>query len=485
MDSGKDYAERMRLQAQQEQEKAEAQRAEAEQRKKDHDEFEKLKDRAWASGDTDVLQTTLASVQVPAGTTYVETSTGILEPKYPGPPKIERNKPDPNEAVLKLREWYDSQSKLKGKGLMGPSTSSFVPIPQAAPIDPNPLEGLEQWEVLDAVNAISDTPDEDISRVFSEQPVSINQSLIASMFLFFASTIGSLYDYMPRSVLIFYTYGSKVTLNSIIGSGTKVLDAILFCSLREDEERSQIFNLTILPKAPSSVDINANLKTAKRSFMSMIVHWYCTGSAPVGTGSTNKFIKDVLLESKTNSIQDLAGTLSSTGISAFPIDVVASIPFSSLPYEVRGRCVLGLAGTRFLKYYQLSRNYSRSHVGLCPAGSSKKDADDIFSRASMVEHAFASAVEGGMSYMSLHPSQQLPQKRCVGQKFQLRCCQFILLTVIPGDRDKFLKTLRMVPAHEKDESFKGDPPACLQVSNDWKPLSQIPWNQCMTGLLQQ
>lgn len=215
--------------------------------------------------------------------------------------------------------------------------------------------------------------------------------------------------YYSGEVQIFYYKQLEKNTEKLVGAGTAVLDAILFCSTTEEGKGIFMFNEV---KELTTADVSANLSKAKAAILAAVVLVYIQGGLPPSSGIDKrpipKFVQG-LVKQWAKSLVDIGAALSSTDTKKFPEAVFLQLPLKDLPAAVASRCRLNIAGNRAVRYAKFAAPFERAVKKTVLATMNPVQLADTLSYNARVQHAidiadFLISVDGKEeALMKMHP----------------------------------------------------------------------------------
>jgi hypothetical protein len=169
--------------------------------------------------------------------------------------------------------------------------------------------------------------------------------------------------YLNGEVVIHRFPENEISFFSLISAGTYPVDAILYLALKETKEG--IFEV----KGPLSIDPNemAQLATiARGAFIGWVVQVMTRGTNPAVSSTQGnerplpKLIKDKALNGLYNFEHELSAILSTAPLNKFPCEALLDIDLALLPPAYHKRILLSVAGTRGLRYCEISMTFQKN-----------------------------------------------------------------------------------------------------------------------------
>lgn len=188
----------------------------------------------------------------------------------------------------------------------------------------------------------------EIKKALRFESFEINGLALIASFKHLVKCIPSLDNYTAGEVKIYYHVGGETDPQQLISAGTKVLDAILYCALKDDGKSNAIFSLnqSTVPDPQTASEI---YHKSMNAFLAGLMLFVIRGSLPAkgDSGQVVKFISSRIQQYK--SVGEIGDRLSSAPTHKFPAVTLLSISLSSFPDQVVGRLGLSTAGRKFVK----------------------------------------------------------------------------------------------------------------------------------------
>jgi len=215
--------------------------------------------------------------------------------------------------------------------------------------------------------------------------------------------------YYSGEVQIFYYKQLEKNTEKLVGAGTAVLDAILYCSTNDEGKGIFMFNEI---KELTTAAVSSNLSKAKAAILAAVVLVYIQGGLPPSSGVDRrpipKFVQG-LVKTWAKSLVDIGTALSSTDTKKFPEAVFLQLPLKDLPPAVASRCRLNIAGNRAVRYAKFAAPFERATKKAVLATMTPVQLADTLSFNNRIQHAvdiadFLISVDGKEeALMKMHP----------------------------------------------------------------------------------
>nr|DBA06951.1 TPA_asm: coat protein [Rhododendron ophiovirus] len=200
----------------------------------------------------------------------------------------------------------------------------------------------------------------------------------------------------------------------LIAAGTKVLDALLFCALVEDETKVGMFHFVSVSKLNSLV-ISKNLEEARRAILAALVLVWTQGGLPsevTQSRSLSKFVRNYIYGGKVENHLQIAQQLSSTSTLKFPCSVFLDVKISELDQGVASRCKLSVAGNRPVRYAIYSADCEKQARRTVVEGMTAVDIQEAMTRNERIDLArsivdFLVSLQGNTDAQArMHPQRK-------------------------------------------------------------------------------
>nr|DBA06873.1 TPA_asm: coat protein [Arctotis ophiovirus] len=237
--------------------------------------------------------------------------------------------------------------------MVGKKLSSIASSSGTKP-DENPKEEKQRF----ANTKLSDkklTKKEEITETIKQQSYTLELTRLKEVLEAFVKTI-TLEDEAYRQGDIFVRYlGSRDDdITMLIAAGTKILDALIFYSLKHEVANSSLFIEERVEEGISEKEIVSNVREGKRALQAGIVLVYIQGSLPGSKTSEGRkvpnFIVDKLYDGESVTMEKIGKELSNVSTAKFPAKVLLQMNIDLLPVPVASRCKLNVAGNRAIRY---------------------------------------------------------------------------------------------------------------------------------------
>nr|DBA06901.1 TPA_asm: coat protein [Datura ophiovirus] len=357
---------------------------------------------------------------------------------------------------LSLGEDADSvlaELRKTGSSSKGHTSKEVTEPEKTLKDDESEEEGSESFEDLEDKEEMKITNHDEFEKALEKSSFIVDAKRIQEHLEKFIKTIGTESEtYQENDLVIKYfkdtDYKSPdCSVSELVGAGTKILDAIVFCSMIEpDKEPVGIFRMMKIEKL-TSTDVSRNIMLGKQALLAGMILVYVQGSLPNAAENKTvpKFIKDYVYNSNRVTMGSIAGDLSRTSTRKFPQNVFLNIDLNILPVAIASRCKLAIAGNRAVRYAVCASGFRKAE----PLKPTKNDSAEvlmmIMDRNKRLEHAsnlveYIKSLQGDVKkQIKMHP---LHPKRPVVQNFTKKLTRAILETLsVEGRKDLHKKIL--------------------------------------------
>nr|DBA06911.1 TPA_asm: coat protein [Gentiana ophiovirus] len=263
--------------------------------------------------------------------------------------------------------------------------------------------------------------------------------------------------YSNGEIIIKYFNDNENSVEHLIAAGTMVLDAILYCSYKNDQVVNGIFKKIMVTELKPSV-MAQNLSLGKKSILSATALVFITGNLPPKDLSDSrpvpKFIRN-LYNSEVDKLSTIAGYLSVADPKKFPAKAFLNIDLNKIDVATASRCKLSIAGNKAVRYADYIGNFDQAVI---PGVAGKLDADeatravkkkDRVERARELTEFLRSLVGNVKAQLRMHPlSADKPTVKNLTLKLTRACLESLSLKGRLEMREKIVKN--------QNNSFKSD-----------------------------
>nr|DBA06937.1 TPA_asm: coat protein [Osteospermum ophiovirus] len=266
-------------------------------------------------------------------------------------------------------------------------------------------------------------------------------------------------SYRQGDLLVKYFNNRNDDVTMLVAAGTKILDALVFCSMRDDPVNQGLFIEEEIKEGISEKEIVINVREAKRALQSGIVLVYVQGSLPGSKTAEGRkvpnFIIDKLYEGESASMEQIGKELSCTSTAKFPAKVLLQMNIDLLPTPVASRCKLNVAGNRAIRYAVFASGFEevneveiddetpRSAIPLIMENNRK------ISLAKGIKNALASLDGCYKNQLVMHP---LSDSKPTIKNFTLKLTCAIVFSLSKSGRKAMAEKI----IADKNEAFKRD-----------------------------
>nr|BAT70020.1 50 kDa nucleocapsid protein [Blueberry mosaic associated virus] len=159
--------------------------------------------------------------------------------------------------------------------------------------------------------------------------------------------------YTTGEVVIKFFKEKLTDVGMLVASGTKILDALMFVAMHDNEEAKGIFSFMEV-KELSALSIAENMSQAKKAIQAAGVLVYINGGLPPNKGTDTrpvpKFVKEFIYQNEIGGLIAIGEQLSSGNTRKFPAKVFLNVDLNSFPLPVATRCKLAIAGNKAVRY---------------------------------------------------------------------------------------------------------------------------------------
>nr|DBA06932.1 TPA_asm: coat protein [Lithospermum ophiovirus] len=243
----------------------------------------------------------------------------------------------------------------------------FIPEGKQSSDDKKSAESSKQKEEVDS-GIVSKNPEKAPMNVGGERIQSIDsflenvkkdsyqidtKSIEAHLLKFLESVTTEDEGYLTKEISIFYYKQKTYEIQSLVGAGTKILDALLFVSMKDNPEAQGMFNERAVDNL-TSMTVGKNVQDAKRAIQAAAVLVYIQGSLPKNFDDDKKpvpkFIKENIYKGDIGNLNAIGKNLSSASTSKFPARVFLNVDINRFPVPVATRAKLSIAGNKGIRY---------------------------------------------------------------------------------------------------------------------------------------
>nr|AAU12876.1 coat protein [Mirafiori lettuce big-vein virus]AAW82345.1 coat protein [Mirafiori lettuce big-vein virus]AAW82347.1 coat protein [Mirafiori lettuce big-vein virus]AAW82348.1 coat protein [Mirafiori lettuce big-vein virus] len=269
--------------------------------------------------------------------------------------------------------------------------------------------------------------------------------------------------YKPKEIEIKYFKGVEFSVSSLLSSGTKILDAILYSTYKDSAEHNFIFDVKVL--SPDFIDSKIlvnNIETGNRAIKSAFCLVYNQGGLPSKTSEErplSKFVRETIFREKDLKANELCDHLSSADPSLFPSQVFLKISLENLPTEVSSRCKMSIAGNKAMRYALLAQKFDKDEVPV-PTEVNPTTSSEYMQRKEKVEKAkkivdvLCSLASDFQAQVKMHP---LSPERSSRKNFTLQLTSAIVTSLSYKGRLDMRKAIeeKKIEAFKRDENIFG------------------------------
>nr|DBA06942.1 TPA_asm: coat protein [Primula ophiovirus] len=223
----------------------------------------------------------------------------------------------------------------------------------------------------------------------------------------------------------------------LISAGTRILDAMLYATCRENEGEMKMFSLKQVTSLTAKV-VATNVDNAKKAIKAGVVLFWTQGSLPtVGQDEKKqvpRLVKEGIYKNLAITGNEIAAQLSSTSTLKFPASIFLELNLDLLPHAVASRCKLSIAGNRAIRYAAYACNMEkRSKISL----QGVEDIDAAVARNQRIDkcHAicnFLVSLNGNhVAQAKMHP---MAPKRPVVKNLTLKLTRAVIESLTSNGR---------------------------------------------------
>nr|UXK95487.1 coat protein [Carrot ophiovirus 1] len=264
--------------------------------------------------------------------------------------------------------------------------------------------------------------------------------------------------YKAKEIEVLYFKGVDITVSSLLSSGTKILDAVLYITYKDSAEHNFIFAVKELsPSFLESKTLVKNIEMGNRAIKAAFCLVYNQGGLPAKTSDErplSRFIRETIFRSKDLKSNDLCDLLSSADPSLFPSQVFLKTKLEHLPTEVASRCKMSIAGNKAIRYALMAQKYEKNEIAvpdkLTPTSSIEyMQEKEKIEKAKKIVDTLCSLASDFEAQKRMHP---LSPERASRKNFTLQLTCAIITSLSPKGRID----MRTAIENEKIEAFKRD-----------------------------
>nr|QXP00893.1 coat protein [Ophiovirus vaccinii] len=159
--------------------------------------------------------------------------------------------------------------------------------------------------------------------------------------------------YTTGEIVVKFFKEKSTDVGMLVASGTKILDALMFVAMHDNEDAKGIFSFMEV-KELSALSIAENMSQAKKAIQAAGVLVYINGGLPPNKGTDTrpvpKFVKEFIYQNEIGGLIAIGEQLSSGNTRKFPAKVFLNVDLNSFPLPVATRCKLAIAGNKAVRY---------------------------------------------------------------------------------------------------------------------------------------
>nr|QCY48768.1 CP protein [Citrus psorosis virus] len=269
-------------------------------------------------------------------------------------------------------------------------------------------------------------------------------------------------SYTEGEIIIKHFGDPDAELNMLITAGTKILDGLVYVSMKGDTKSINLFKMEQVDGICDS-DIIKNIRIAKRAIQAAFVLVFTQGSLPGKADDKRKvpeFVKSKLYDGDT-SLSQISEELSHAPTKKFPAKVFLKIDIDNLPSAVCSRCKLNIAGNRSVRYAGFASSFQTKQKLTPDAGATPEAMMQLLETNQKIEKSiairdFLKTMEGQWKNQKrLHP---LADEKPTIKNFTLKLTCAIIYSLTPDGRIDMAE--RILSDNNKgfqnDRNFFGD-----------------------------
>nr|DBA06980.1 TPA_asm: coat protein [Zostera ophiovirus] len=252
----------------------------------------------------------------------------------------------------------------------------------------------------------------ELNRIFNSVALGVRKDDITDSLIECLREIPGEYNtYDPKEVKIVFFENSESTFRSLIGAGTRVIDAILFKHFMKSN--IDAFDISTLPPNPdgtftiSDAEICRKISVGHKALTSAFVFVYNQGYLPQlnETKQLPKFIRETVFHNELKNQGELANLLSSASLKKFPGSAFLFPDISNLlPSICVARCRLNVAGNRVIRYAAMANCFENRFMFTPAHNRLNLEADNIKIAFSIEIRTFLASLESDFEAQCMnHP----------------------------------------------------------------------------------
>nr|UUT43461.1 coat protein [Citrus psorosis virus] len=263
-------------------------------------------------------------------------------------------------------------------------------------------------------------------------------------------------SYTEGEIIIKHFGNPDAELNMLITAGTKILDGLVYVSMKGDNKSLNLFKMEQIDGVCDS-DIIKNIRVAKRAIQAAFVLVFTQGSLPGKADDKRKvpeFVKSKLYDGDV-SLSQISEELSYAPTKKFPARVFLKIDIDNLPSAVCSRCKLNIAGNRSVRYAGFASSFQTKQK-LSPAvGATPESLMPLLETNQKIEKSiairdFLKTMEGQWKNQKrLHP---LSDEKPTIKNFTLKLTCAIIYSLTPDGRIDMAERI----ITDKNKGFQND-----------------------------